>query len=109
MGDSGPTSLTLRWSGSQWTVVPSPSPGSNFLDLNGVVSLSANDAWAVGVYDVSGNWRTLTMHWDGTAWTDDAASGSDTLVYNESGAPIRTSDLRVTPLKIDQLRRRPKR
>ena len=69
VGDSGPTSFTLRWTGSQWTVVPSPSPGSNFLDLNGVVSLSANDAWAVGVYDVSGDWRTLTMHWDGTAWT----------------------------------------
>ena len=33
--------------------------------------------------------------------TDDAASGTDTLVYNESRAPIRTSDLRVTPLKMD--------
>jgi hypothetical protein len=40
---------------------------------------------------------------------DDAASGADTLVYNESGAPIQTSDLRVTPLKIDQLRRLPKK
>jgi len=27
----------------------------------------------------------------------------DTLVYNESGAPIRSSDLKVTPLKIDRL------
>jgi DNA-binding NarL/FixJ family response regulator len=42
------------------------------------------------------------------AGTEDAASGTDTLVYNESGVPIRTSDLRVTPLKIDQLRRLPK-
>jgi hypothetical protein len=69
VGDSAAESVTLRWSGTEWTVVPSPSPGSNFLDLNGVVSLSANDAWAVGVYDVSGNWRTLTMNWDGSAWT----------------------------------------
>jgi DNA-binding NarL/FixJ family response regulator len=43
-----------------------------------------------------------------SAAADDAASGPETLVYNESGAPIRTSDLRVTPLKIDQLRRLPK-
>jgi hypothetical protein len=42
------------------------------------------------------------------AGTEDAASRTDTLVYNESGVPIRTSDLRVTPLKIDQLRRLPK-
>jgi hypothetical protein len=69
VGDSGSDSVTLRWDGSQWVVVASPSPGLSFLDLNGVVSLSATDAWAVGVYDVSGNWRTLTMHWDGTAWT----------------------------------------
>ena len=41
----------------------------NFLDLNGVVSISANNAWAVGVYDVSGNWKTLTLHWDGSAWS----------------------------------------
>jgi DNA-binding NarL/FixJ family response regulator len=42
------------------------------------------------------------------AGTEEAASGTETLVYNESGVPIRTSDLRVTPLKIDQLRRLPK-
>jgi DNA-binding NarL/FixJ family response regulator len=42
------------------------------------------------------------------AAADDATSGPETLVYNESGAPIRSSDLRVTPLKIDQLRRLPK-
>lgn len=69
VGDSAAESFTLRWSGTQWIVVPSPSPGMHFLDLNGVVSLSANDAWIAGVYDVNGNWKTLTMHWDGTAWT----------------------------------------
>ena len=31
------------------------------------------------------------------------AQRPDTLVYNESGAPIRSSDLKVTPLKIDKL------
>jgi hypothetical protein len=69
VGDIGPTSLTMRWDGDQWNVVPSPNPGSSFLDLNGVASLSANDAWAVGVYDVWGSWKTLTMHWDGSTWS----------------------------------------
>ena len=59
----------MRWNGTSWVVVPSPSPGMNFLDLNGVVSISATDAWTVGVYDVSGNWKTLTLHWDGSAWS----------------------------------------
>jgi hypothetical protein len=68
VGDSGSDSLTLRWNGSEWVDVPSPDPGSTFLDLNGVVSISANDAWAVGVYDVWGPWKTLTMHWDGSSW-----------------------------------------
>jgi hypothetical protein len=69
VGDSGSDSLMMRWNGNSWSVVPSPSPGLSFLDLNGVATVSATDAWAVGVYDVSGNWKTLTMHWDGGSWT----------------------------------------
>lgn len=69
VGDDGPDPLTMRWDGNQWNLVPSPNPGLNHLDLNGVVSLSATDAWAVGVYDLRGNWKTLTMHWDGSSWS----------------------------------------
>ena len=46
-----------------------PEPGHDLLDLNGVVSIAANNAWAVGFYDVSGNWKTLSLHWDGSAWS----------------------------------------
>jgi two-component system response regulator DevR len=38
------------------------------------------------------------------ASTGDAPRAAEGLVYNESGAPARSSDLKVTPLKIDQLR-----
>jgi Carboxypeptidase regulatory-like domain len=70
VGDSGDDSVTLRWTGSTWTDVPAPDPGPQFLDLDGVTVISATNAWAVGVYDVSGgSWRTLTMHWDGTDWS----------------------------------------
>jgi DNA-binding NarL/FixJ family response regulator len=33
----------------------------------------------------------------------EATAGSETLVYNESGTPISSSDIKVTPLKIDKL------
>jgi hypothetical protein len=70
VGDSGFDSVTLRWTGSAWDEVPAPDPGPQFLDLDGVTTISATDAWAVGVYDVTGGrWQTLTMHWDGAQWS----------------------------------------
>lgn len=39
----------------------------------------------------------------GPAPAGEPAPRSDTLVYNEPGTPIRSSDLKVTPLKIDKL------
>ena len=70
VGDSGFDSVTLRWTGSAWDEVPAPDPGPQFLDLDGVTTISATDAWAVGVHDViGGRWQTLTMHWDGAEWS----------------------------------------
>lgn len=83
VGDSGngtEGSLTMRWDGAQWNVVPSPNPQMNFLNLTGVTALSPSDAWAVGVYDVRGNWRALTMHWDGSDWTVVAAPSPDPVI-----------------------------
>jgi Carboxypeptidase regulatory-like domain len=69
VGDSAADSVTLHWNGSAWENVSAPNPGPYFLDLNGVDVISATDAWAVGYCDVkNGNWRTLTMHWDGSSW-----------------------------------------
>ncbi len=65
----GDISLTLteHWNGTQWSIVPSPSPtGDDY--LLGVVALAANDAWAVG--DYSSNGQNLVVHWDGTSWSE---------------------------------------
>jgi DNA-binding NarL/FixJ family response regulator len=35
--------------------------------------------------------------------SEETPSGRDALVYNDSGQPARSSDLKVTPLKIDKL------
>src|SRR5206468_2068970 len=55
--------LTEHWDGTQWTLVPSPSPSAGNSYLRGVQALSPNDAWAVGYYDGEGglSMNTLTL------------------------------------------------
>jgi len=62
--------LILRWNGTAWKKVRSPNPGSAFNTLTGVAATSASNAWAVGFYDngVGTPYRTLIVHWNGTAW-----------------------------------------
>ena len=58
-------SLTVRWDGSSWHRVSSPSPGERDVGLSGVAAVSPSDAWAVGGRGL----RALTERWDGTAWS----------------------------------------
>jgi hypothetical protein len=66
--------LVLRYDGTSWKAVPSPSVGSGASELNGVVALAPNDVWAVGFSTPvappkSAATLTLIEHWDGTSWT----------------------------------------
>jgi len=70
--DEPPYARTLieHWNGRAWHVVPSPNPGVQDDNLQGVVAISPTDAWAVGHMNQSLNdGETLIEHWDGTAWT----------------------------------------
>lgn len=63
--------LIQHWDGTQWRIVPSPSPDSQLNELRGVVALSANNAWAVGYRGGTNNatpLETLILHWDGVSW-----------------------------------------
>ena len=78
--------LAEHWNGSAWSIVASPSPASNDT-LAGVAARSATDIWAVGTrQDRSGAIpidRTLTEHWNGTAWSVVASpnvGGNDNLL-----------------------------
>jgi hypothetical protein len=53
------------------TVPTSENPSSTSNELYGVSALSPTDAWAVGEYrdDATGAYRSLILHWNGTAWT----------------------------------------
>ena len=62
--------LTIRWDGQSWGIVPSPNVGTDHNDLFGVAATSGQDAWAVGNYFDDGTlaWTTLALHWDGGGW-----------------------------------------
>jgi hypothetical protein len=57
--------LVLHWNGTNWNIVPSPSPSASQDELLGVAVLTSSYAWAVGD---QGD-KTLIEHWNGTAWT----------------------------------------
>jgi hypothetical protein len=57
-------SLTERWNGRAWGVVPSPSPGSIRSDLQSLAADPARRLWAVGSYNnSSGLDQTFILHY----------------------------------------------
>jgi hypothetical protein len=73
VGDDGANTLVERWNGKAWSIVPSPSPngGCGTDSLAAVSSLSASDAWAVGLIDQTNcdlGVLPLALHWNGSRW-----------------------------------------
>lgn len=68
---SGQNTFAMHWNGTAWTTSPLPLPPSSLsAGLNGLTAISSSDVWAVGwVYTGSGGPRTLTEHWNGSAWS----------------------------------------
>jgi len=84
-GGSGLRSLILHYNGSGWTQrarVPKVGTGDNVLTDVSVVS--HNNAWATGYYVDGAQYKTLTLHYNGTAWTrvpsSDGADGTNVLM-----------------------------
>src|SRR5438876_8041579 len=62
--------LVEHWDGTAWSIVPSPNVAGNSSILEAISVVSANDIWAVGYsQDTNFNTFTLTLHWNGTAWS----------------------------------------
>jgi hypothetical protein len=68
-----PDALALHWNGSAWTQVPAPGPGTRGNTLTAVAGTAADDVWAVGTYNDTGDTRglvhPLAMHYNGATWT----------------------------------------
>lgn len=72
--------LTERWDGAGWTVVPSPNPrGGTYSGFTDLTCVNSHDCFAGGHYYHPGS-RTLIEHWNGAAW-------SITRSANPAGSP----------------------
>jgi hypothetical protein len=72
--------LTEHWDGSNWTVIPSPNPGSTFDRLTAVRAASPTSIWAVGesVGAEGTPGQSLILHWDGARWVQQDAPSPGT-------------------------------
>jgi len=61
VGSTAGRTLILRWDGSQWTRVPSPTPGTSS-QLLAVAASSAGNIWAVGIFSDGTSDNTLAVH-----------------------------------------------
>ncbi|HKP04191.1 MAG TPA: hypothetical protein VJU77_12630 [Chthoniobacterales bacterium] len=62
--------LALHWNGLSWSVMLTPAL-SNALNevLVGIVAASSGDIWTTGQFNQDSVQKTLTEHWNGSAWT----------------------------------------
>jgi hypothetical protein len=80
--------LIEHYDGSTWTAVTGTNPVSGDNVLFNVSASSATEAWAAGYTDnsgLAGGQKTLTEHWNGTAWstvasTNIAGTGDNMLI-----------------------------
>jgi hypothetical protein len=81
--------LILHCNDKTWSQVASPSPGAGGFDpLTGVSADSAADAWAVGYYCTTSSCatrNTLTLRWNGTAWSQVASPNPKSGTYFPNG------------------------
>ncbi|CAG1010700.1 hypothetical protein PHYC_03906 [Phycisphaerales bacterium] len=71
-GDATSSSVPLaaHWDGSSWTDVEVPLVANRHHELGSVLAISSDDVWAIGDYrNISGTFRGITYHWDGTRWS----------------------------------------
>jgi serine/threonine-protein kinase len=86
------TTLILRWNGTTWTRVPSPSPGPSGR-LSGVTIISSSDAWATGPVDG----KTLILRWNGQTWSGPAGQVSPATAPASSAVPSAASSTLSSP------------
>jgi len=67
VGAVGDRPLILRWNGTQWRQIASPTPPGGG-SLNAVAAVSGTSAWAVGSSGGLVRTRTLILRWNGTQW-----------------------------------------
>jgi hypothetical protein len=73
LGAGANRTLAIHWNGQRWITVATPrSVGKGSNELNAVLTLAPNDAWAVGFSTPGAQDETptltLILHWNGKSW-----------------------------------------
>jgi hypothetical protein len=92
IGEDYPQSVVLHWDGSAWGTVPFEIPSGDTVGLTSVTAISPNDVWVVGeLGEGVGVSKTLTEHWDGSAFTivpsPNVTTRADSLAAVSASAP----------------------
>jgi hypothetical protein len=89
---NGLQSLLLHYDGTGWTegaAVPKVGTGDNV--LTSVSAVSNEDVWATGYYVDGTQYKTLTLHYNGTTWSHvpspNGADGTDILMGIDASSP----------------------
>ena len=121
---NGLRSLILHYNGTGWTQragVPKVGTGDNVLTDVSVVS--NDDVWATGYYVDGTQYKTLTLHYNGRAWSHvpspNGADGTNILMgvdaisptnawavgfeYRSAPEPLRSLDAALEWLRLDRL------
>jgi hypothetical protein len=63
--------LVETWNGVSWSAVATPQPSSTVNSLGGITAVGHNNLYAAGFYrdNITGQDKTLVIHWNGAAWT----------------------------------------
>jgi hypothetical protein len=86
--------LIEHWNGTKWVIVAAPHvQGANFVTLEGVGAVDANNIWAAGFAEVGHGIKPVIDHWNGTSWKKSPApAGLPSKTYLTSiGATSSTS------------------
>jgi len=60
---------SVRWDGTNWTLIPIVQMGGGTLVLDGIAALSSTNVWAVGPFvNSGGRTQEAVEHFDGTSW-----------------------------------------
>lgn len=93
-GDQDDSSLAMRWNGTAWSVVPTPSPGpgngTTSVEFTAVSAADPTHVFAVGRQSGQDPWgylgpRVFAAAWDGLQWNDLGAPWPNS-VYAYQGA-----------------------
>jgi len=88
----GLRSLLLHYDGTGWTEwAAAPKVGTGDNVLTGISAVSSNDVWATGYYVDGTQHKTLTLHYNGTTWSQvpssNGADGTSVLMGIDPSSP----------------------